>query len=137
MTTLKKFKSTFKVTGALALGFLLCLLVNVVFAKGGSGGAINLTSITETLSGTIKNVGKILIDVSVITGIGFILVAFFKFHAHKNNPQQIPLSQGISLLVIGAALTVFPYLIGGVSKAGFGQSKVATAGAASKMLGGN
>ena len=124
MTThiMKKLKNILKPLAVIGLGALLFGLSDMAFATD-----VTLTSLQTNLGKTIGNVGKILVDVSLICGIGFILVAFFKFHAHKNNPQQIPLSQGISLLVIGAGLTVFPYLITGVAKASTGQSSTSTA----------
>ena len=108
------------------LVFKLVLATACILCLAQIGFAVTLTSIATTLSGSVSSIGKILVDVSLISGIGFILVAFFKFHAHKNNPQQVPLSQGISLLVIGAGLTVFPFLITTVGGAAFGQTGTAT-----------
>ena len=115
-----KPKLVFKLV--LATACILC------FVQTGFATTVTLDSIAATMSASVASIGKILVDVSLISGIGFILVAFFKFHAHKNNPQQVPLSQGISLLVIGAGLTVFPFLITTVGGAAFGQTKTATSG---------
>lgn len=105
----------------------LLLCGGLLFAIDSSFAAnVYLTSLASNLGSTIGNVGKLLVDVALISGIGFVLVSFFKFHAHKNNPQQIPLSQGISLLVIGAGLMVFPYMLQGVAQAGTGHSASTT-----------
>ncbi|MEO1945202.1 MAG: DUF6750 family protein [Candidatus Thioglobus sp.] len=117
-----KPKQIFKIILAAACIFGMLAIVQTGFAD------VTISGIATTLQTSVGSIGKILVDVSLISGIGFILVAFFKFHAHKNNPQQVPLSQGISLLVIGAGLTVFPYLITGVGGAAFGQTKTATSG---------
>ena len=93
-----------------------------------------LSAVAGTLSKTVATVGKILTNVALISGVGFICVSFFKLHAHKNNPTQVPLSHGISMLVIGGGLTVFPFLIHGVAKAGFGTSTAHSGGAAIKTL---
>ena len=110
------------------LAFKLALTSACVLCFAQTGFAVTLSGIATTLSASVASLGKILVDVSLISGIGFILVAFFKFHAHKNNPQQVPLSQGISLLVIGAGLTVFPFLITTVGGAAVGTKKTATTG---------
>ena len=108
----------------------LLLCGGLLFAIDSSFAAdpVYLTDLASNLGKTIINVGKLLVDVALISGIGFVLVSFFKFHAHKNNPQQIPLSQGISLLVIGAGLMVFPYMLQGVAKAGTGHSAATSGG---------
>lgn len=72
---------------------------------------VSLTMIAATVASTVANLGTVLVDVAVISGIGFAIAAFFKFHQHKQNPQQIQLSQGVSLLLIGAGLTLIPLLI--------------------------
>jgi intracellular multiplication protein IcmD len=61
-------------------------------------------------------------DVALICGVGFILASFFKFHQHKLNPTQVPMSQGVTLLVIGAGLSVFPHLLNTASSGVFGAS---------------
>ena len=90
------------------------------------GNAVTVTSIADTISGTVTNFAKILSAVSIIAGLGFILASFFKFHQHKLNPTQVPLSQGITLLLIGAGLAVLPVLVKTTTQGVFGTSEVAT-----------
>lgn len=99
-----------------------------------------MATATVTLSGISSNVGKsighianLLEDVSLVTGIGFVLASFFKFHQHKLQPTQVPMSQGVTLLVIGAGLCVFPHLLNTTTTAAFGQS-VAKQSAISGLL---
>jgi intracellular multiplication protein IcmD len=82
--------------------------------------AVTLSTLKTNIDNGITNILKIIQDVSTISGVGFVLSSFFKFHQHKMNPTQIPLSQGVTLLAIGSALMVFPHLIGTVSKGVFG-----------------
>ena len=141
-TRIKKILGrSFKICLVSGLAALLFSAADMACASG-----VTITNLQVNLGKTVTAVGKILVDVSLICGIGFILVSFFKFHAHKNNPQQIPLSQGITLLVIGAGLTVFPYLIKGVANAATGSSKTGSVsgsamatimGASSSSGGGN
>lgn len=69
---------------------------------------------------SVKNVMSILQDVAMVTGVGFVIASFFKFHQHKMQPTQIPLSQGVTLLLVGAGLTVFPSLLGTTTQSAFG-----------------
>lgn len=99
----------------LAVG-LLCM--NAAFALAQP----SITQISTNLNKGITGLATILQDVALICGIGFILASFFKFHQHKLNPTQVPMSQGVTLLIIGAGLSVFPHLIGAVSKGVFGET---------------
>lgn len=91
-----------------------------------------LSSIESNLGTTVKSLASILEIISLIAGIGFVMASFFKFHQHKQNPTQVPVSQGVTLLLIGAGLMVFPLLLPTATKAAFGV----TAGGMSKTSGG-
>ncbi len=104
------------------------LLTGVAFAAGTGTGpdALTLGGIAKTVDTSVTETAVILTDAALLAGIGFVLASFFKFHQHKLNPTQVPLSQGITLLLIGAGLMLFPTLIPTASKAVFGTAKVAT-----------
>jgi intracellular multiplication protein IcmD len=72
---------------------------------------VTMTAIAKNVDNTVSELATVLVDIALIAGICFILAAFFKIHQHKQNPQQVQLSQGISLLMIGAGLTLVPLLI--------------------------
>ena len=40
------------------------------------------------------------------------MVGILKLKAHKDNPTQIPISTGIALIFVGAALVFLPTLLG-------------------------
>lgn len=82
--------------------------------------APTIGAIKTQVAGSIKDLMSILQDVAMVTGVGFVIAAFFKFHQHKMQPTQIPLSQGVTLLLVGAGLTVFPSLLGTTTKSAFG-----------------
>lgn len=84
--------------------------------------SLTLTAINTSLTSGVGNFVKLMQDISTVAGVGFIFSAFFKFHQHKMQPTQVPLSQGVTMLLIGAGLTVFPHLLNTTSKAVFGQS---------------
>ena len=101
---------------------------------------IALTSLNKTVSTSILNMSSLLQDVAIICGVCFVLASLFKFHQHKLNPTQVPISQGVTLLLVGAALTVFPLIVGTVERATFGTAnkveKLNTTTAFSKLIGG-
>lgn len=78
--------------------------------------------VSKNINTGIVGFATILQDIALICGVGFILASFFKFHQHKLNPTQVPMSQGVTLLIIGAGLTVFPHLLNTVSKGVFGTT---------------
>ena len=82
-----------------------------VFSLGFAEAAENVQQISAHVSTTLGSFASIMQNVGLIAGICFILASLFKFHQHRQNPTQVPLSQAIVLLVIGACLIVFPYLI--------------------------
>ncbi|OGT63694.1 MAG: hypothetical protein A3J38_06215 [Gammaproteobacteria bacterium RIFCSPHIGHO2_12_FULL_45_9] len=83
---------------------------------------LTLTELNTSISKGVGSVVVIMQNVATITGIAFIFASFFKFHQHKMNPTQVPMSQGVTLLVIGAGLTVFPNLLNTASQGLFGQT---------------
>ncbi|MDF1654757.1 MAG: type IV secretion protein IcmD [Coxiellaceae bacterium] len=91
------------------VGLLLMGLFSITFASDAS--YVSLTKIQDNVAITVTETAKILQALSLVAGISFILSSFFKFHQHKLNPTQVPMSQGLWLLIIGAALTMFPILI--------------------------
>lgn len=110
------------------------VFVNAAFAKDGGE---TMSSVASTIDGSVSSLVVILVDTALIAGVGFVIASFFKFHQHKLNPTQVPLSQGITLLLIGAGLTLLPVLIPTASKAVFKNGKSAQIGSGlTKVIGG-
>ena len=72
---------------------------------------VTLSTIAKSVDNTVSELATVLVDIALISGIGFIMASFFKFHQHKQNPQQVQMSQGVSLLLIGCGLTLIPLLL--------------------------
>ncbi len=89
-------------------------------------GAVTLDSIRTNIDSSVVTIASILMDVALITGICFILASFFKFHQHKLQPTQVPISQGVTLLVIGTALTGFVMLLPAATKTLYGGDATPT-----------
>src|SRR3990167_744076 len=66
---------------------------------------VTMGAISKNIHGAMKDFLVIFQDIGLVAGIGFVIGSFFKFHQHKMNPTQVPLSQGITLLLVGAGLS--------------------------------
>ncbi len=116
---LSLLKTRFKIAGLLTV-VLGTLFAGIALADPTTG--IPITTIAKTVDDSVISLATILIDVSLIAGIGFIMASFFKFHQHKQNPTQVSMSQGVSLLLIGCGLTLVPLLVPTASQAVLGTS---------------
>jgi len=114
------------------VGLRLAVLLAGVFCVSAAMAAseISLSAISGNVKSGVVNVAKILQDIALVAGIGFIFAAFFKFHAHKMQPQQVPLSQGVALLLVGAGLAVFPHLLDTATLGVFGTAVQKAGGSA-------
>src|ERR1700722_17325860 len=98
------------------------LIGGLLFAGGALADApyVTLETISKSVDTTVTQLLTVIIDIAIIAGICFIIAGFFKLHMWKNNPQQVQMSQGISLILIGAGLTLIPLLIPTTSSAVLG-----------------
>jgi intracellular multiplication protein IcmD len=111
------------------LGMRIAFFAACFFISSDVMAAVTIGAIKTQIAASTKSLVTILQDVSMVAGIGFVIGSFFKFHQHKMNPTQVPISQGITLLLVGAGLAVFPTLVGTASQSVFGT----TAGANVKL----
>lgn len=86
----------------LLAGAILCLCAGAVFAVSGIG------KVASNVSGNLSDIAKLITAAAYVAGFGFAVGAIVKFKAHKDNPTQIPLSQPIAFLFVGAALIFIP-----------------------------
>ncbi len=128
MSKFKKFisnRSNKKGLAALLVGGLL--IATGAFAATSPTQGLELSAVSSQISTTVGHISVILSNVALIAGIAFVMASFFKFHQHKLNPTQVPLSQGVTLLLIGAGLTLLPLLVPTAKNTVFGTSaKVST-----------
>lgn len=87
----------------------LCALSVTAFAAGsGSSTTGGIGGIASNITGSFEAIGKLMIGVAYLAGIGFAIAGIFKFKQHKDNPQQIPIGTPIALMVIAVALVFLP-----------------------------
>lgn len=102
------FQSLLKLSGYFGALFALFFVSQYLFAEGGGD---DLGKVADNITSTMSSVGKLIVAASYVAGVGFALMGMLKFKAHKDQPQQVPLSQPIVLLAIAAGLVFLPSLI--------------------------
>lgn len=108
---------------------LLTLWVGDAMAQGQS-----LSDIVETLKDNILSLAPLLTIISYIAGVAFAIAGIVKFKAHKDNPQQVALSQPIVYLCVGAGLLFLPSIMQSAGTTIFGSGQVESAGKGSTGL---
>ena len=83
---------------------------------------LTISAIASNMQSTVSSVALIISNVALVVGLSLVCASFFKLKQHKDQPTQVPISNGVTLLVIGAALTVFPLLLPTANQAAFGSS---------------
>lgn len=116
-------KSFIKTVGR---GIVKCLpvIVGVGLVSGVcfADGDLTIAAIASNMQSTVSSVANIISNVALVVGLSLVCASFFKLKQHKDQPTQVPISNGVTLLVIGAALTVFPLLLPTANQAAFGSS---------------
>jgi len=106
-------------------GVGVCMLSLIGVSLADTPTALSLSSIQTNLGGSVVQLATMLSDVCLVAGVGFTMASFFKFHQHKLNPTQVPISQGLTLILIGAGLLLFPIMLPTATKAAFGETQIA------------
>jgi intracellular multiplication protein IcmD len=111
------------------IGVFGVLYSGAALAQGGGaaagGGGTNIGAIASNITGSFESIGRLILAVAFLGGIGFIMAAIFKFKQHKDNPNQVTLGTPIAMLVIGAFLVFMPSIIGPAGSTIYGASPTA------------
>ena len=83
---------------------------------------VALGTISSNISESAINLAAIISAGGLVAGVGFLFAAFFKFDKHKKNPQQVPIGQPMTLLIIAATLCSFPVAVPLIQNSIFGTS---------------
>lgn len=103
--------------------------IGMMLLVGESFAATNMTigDVASTVTGSFKQLGKLITAGSYLAGLGFSIGAIMKFKQHKDNPTQITIGTPIALVFIAAALLFLPTILS-VSGATMFGSNYSTAG---------
>jgi len=88
----------------------------------------NLGNIATDITGSFSSIGKLMLAVAYLAGIGFAIAAIFKFKQHRDNPTQIPIGTPVTLLAVGVILIFLPGIIGPAGQTIFGANATNYAG---------
>ena len=72
---------------------------------------------------SFQNIGKMMVGMAYVAGIGFGISAMFKFKQHKDNPTQIPISTAFALLAVSVLLVFLPGIYGPAGRTIFGKNQ--------------
>lgn len=97
-----KSKSSKKNIILLVLGAISFLVVGSIFAASGIG------AVAATAKSNLGALAQLITAGSYVAGMALGVAAIVKFKAHKENPTQTPISGGIALLFVSAALLFIP-----------------------------
>jgi intracellular multiplication protein IcmD len=86
---------------------VVSLFCKVAFAADDN----TIGDVADTVTGSFKQIGALMIAASYIAGFGLVCASMFKFKAHKDNPTQVPLSTAVALFGIGALLAFLPAIL--------------------------
>jgi intracellular multiplication protein IcmD len=85
-------------------------------------GGQSLATISNRVQTNILAVVKLLIIISYLAGVGFAMAGILQFKAHKDNPQQTPLSKPVVYIAVAGFLLFLPSLMKTTGKTIFGDN---------------
>lgn len=95
----------------------LLLFAGVAAADGG-----DIASMATTIKTQASAVATLLNVAAYVAGVGFALAGVLQFKAHKENPQQTPLSKPVVMIVVAACLLFLPTIMNIAGASLFGSS---------------
>ena len=110
------------------------LVMQIAFGQDEKGVALMASSVT----GSFTAIGKLMVAAAYVAGFALTIAAIFKFKAHRDNPQQVPMGLPIALLAIGVVLVFLPSLFTPAGESVFGGGQEAggfTGGGATSVEG--
>ncbi len=97
------------------------LVMQIAFGEEDKG----VAGMANSVTGSFTALGKLMIAAAYIGGFALTIASIFKFKAHKDNPQQVPMGLPIALLAIGIVLVFLPTLFGAAGETAFGGGQEA------------
>lgn len=87
----------------------------------------SIGAVAQNVSRSFGAMGLMMSSISYLAGISFVIASVFKLKQHKDNPQQIPVTTGITMLALGIGMVTMPSVVGMGGATLFGKNAV-TAG---------
>jgi len=83
-----------------------CQTISASNVKSGA----NLGTVADNLSQTSDVFKAVLNTVFYAIGFVFVFGSFIRYHEHRKNPSQTPISKVVFLLIAGLVIGFFPYM---------------------------
>ncbi|MFZ6639478.1 hypothetical protein ACO0LL_07015 [Undibacterium sp. TC4M20W] len=124
----KSMKSKLGLALGVAAGLAVLLVPELAFAQTTptTGGAKSIGQVAMTASDSINGVQVMIQGACYMAGVALAGGSMFKFKAHKDNPQQTPLSTPIVMLAVAAGLLYLPSLMSSAGQSLWGGSQSST-----------
>jgi intracellular multiplication protein IcmD len=96
-----------KSVGSIALAslFIADIMYTCAFAAGSD---VGIGKVASTVTDQLGAMASLMVYVAYVSGVGFALAGILQFKAHKESPQQTPLSKPIVLIIVAACLLFLP-----------------------------
>jgi len=92
------------------------------------GYSADLGTIAMSITDSFESVGRLMIALAYLAGIGFGISSVFKFKQHKDNPTQIPIGTPFALFGVSCMLIFLPGIYQPAGNTVFGKEGMARAG---------
>lgn len=79
-------------------------------AEAAKAGPATIGTLATNITKSFDGIGKLMIGVAYLAGIGFGISAIFKFKQHRDNPSQVTIGTPFALMAISCALIFLPSL---------------------------
>src|SRR4029079_10657912 len=105
----------------ITLGVMGLVVATASFAADST----DIAGMSDKIKTQATAIGELLNVASYVAGVGFALAGILQFKAHKENPQQTPLSKPVVMLIVAAALLFLPTVLNIAGTSLFGTGKKA------------
>lgn len=106
------------------LGLISCIALSIYAS---SVGADDVSALAESIGKQATSIAKLMSIAAYVAGVGFALGGILQFKAHKDAPQQTPLSKPVVMIVVAACLLFLPTILTIAGESLFGSSKQSAA----------
>lgn len=100
---------------------ILGALATEAFAAG------NLSSMTQHITEQMNALVSLFSVIAYVSGVGFAMTGLLQLKGHKDNPQQIPLSKPVVMLIVATCLLFLPTIMGTAGMSLFGEHAISSA----------
>lgn len=102
----------------IAAAFILSALSGSVLAASDS----DIVGMVGNVTKQAGAVAQMMNIAAYVAGVGFALAGILQFKAHKENPQQTPLSKPVVMLIVAAGLLFLPTVLTIAGQSLFGKT---------------